>query len=237
VGFTLVRGLRARDSPSHARTKAALCPISAEGRLRGRTRPASGRSASLPFRWRRPPSKRGPPQRPSSITGVSPASESRVCRSLTCTDGVSEARHAPYVHDQYRLDRGVFTCCWRCAMSAADRVIGWSTALAVLGAALVAAVVSYEHARDLIRRWRGGCSVWVSRPSSGRRARWVRGASSCPLNWPAGEVVIEGENHGGGAVTQPKFGEDMVDVGLDRPLAHKQRAGDLGVVLPAANQG
>jgi hypothetical protein len=36
-------------------------------------------------------------------------------------------------------------------MSAADRVIRWSTALAVLGVALVAAVVSYEHASDLVR--------------------------------------------------------------------------------------
>jgi hypothetical protein len=44
-------------------------------------------------------------------------------------------------------------------MSVADRVIGWSTALAVLGVALVAAVVSYEHASELVRRWRGGRSV------------------------------------------------------------------------------
>jgi hypothetical protein len=36
-------------------------------------------------------------------------------------------------------------------MTAADRIIRWSTALAVLGVALVAAVVSYEHARALVR--------------------------------------------------------------------------------------
>jgi hypothetical protein len=36
-------------------------------------------------------------------------------------------------------------------MSGADRVIQWSTALAVLGVAAVAAVASYEHAFDLVR--------------------------------------------------------------------------------------
>ena len=36
-------------------------------------------------------------------------------------------------------------------MMAAERVIRWSTALAVLGVAAVAAVASYEHAYDLVR--------------------------------------------------------------------------------------
>jgi hypothetical protein len=36
-------------------------------------------------------------------------------------------------------------------MTAADRIIRWSTALAVLGVAAVAAVVSYEHASALVR--------------------------------------------------------------------------------------
>lgn len=36
-------------------------------------------------------------------------------------------------------------------MNAADRVIRWSTAGAVLGVVLVAAVASYEHAYDLVR--------------------------------------------------------------------------------------
>jgi Protein of unknown function (DUF2637) len=36
-------------------------------------------------------------------------------------------------------------------MTAADRVIRWSTALAVVGVAVVAAVVSYEHASALVR--------------------------------------------------------------------------------------
>lgn len=36
-------------------------------------------------------------------------------------------------------------------MNAADRIIRWSTALAVLGVAAVAAVASYEHAHDLVR--------------------------------------------------------------------------------------
>jgi len=36
-------------------------------------------------------------------------------------------------------------------MTSADRIIRWSTALAVIGVAAVAAVVSYEHASDLVR--------------------------------------------------------------------------------------
>ena len=40
----------------------------------------------------------------------------------------------------------------RCAVNGADRVIKWSTALAVLGVAGIAAVVSYEHATALFGR-------------------------------------------------------------------------------------
>jgi hypothetical protein len=36
-------------------------------------------------------------------------------------------------------------------MTAADRIIRWSTAAAVIGVAAIAAVVSYEHASDLVR--------------------------------------------------------------------------------------
>ena len=46
-------------------------------------------------------------------------------------------------------------------MSAADRVIRWSTALAVVGVAAIAAVVSYEHASDLVREH--GESGWTGR--------------------------------------------------------------------------
>jgi hypothetical protein len=46
-------------------------------------------------------------------------------------------------------------------MTAADRVIRWSTALAVLGVALVAAVVSYEHVSDLVRAY--GETGWTAR--------------------------------------------------------------------------
>ena len=45
---------------------------------------------------------------------------------------------------------GVFAGRWWCLMSPADRVIRWSTALAVLGVAAVGAVASYEHAYDLV---------------------------------------------------------------------------------------
>ena len=46
-------------------------------------------------------------------------------------------------------------------MSRVDRVIRWSTALAVLGVAAVAAVASYEHAYDLVRVH--GESGWTAR--------------------------------------------------------------------------
>src|ERR1700722_4498081 len=46
-------------------------------------------------------------------------------------------------------------------MNTADRAIKWSTALAVLGVAAVAAVVSYEHASDLVRAH--GESGWTVR--------------------------------------------------------------------------
>jgi len=56
---------------------------------------------------------------------------------------------------------GVSAGRWWCAVSAADRVIRWSTALAVLGVAAVAAVVSYQHASDLVRAH--GESGWTGR--------------------------------------------------------------------------
>jgi hypothetical protein len=46
-------------------------------------------------------------------------------------------------------------------VTAADRIIRWSTALAVLGVAAVAAVVSYEHASALVRAH--GESGWTGR--------------------------------------------------------------------------
>src|SRR3984885_13047015 len=49
---------------------------------------------------------------------------------------------------------------WR-AVNGADRVIRWSTTLAVLGVAGIAAVVSYEHASALVRAH--GESGWTGR--------------------------------------------------------------------------
>jgi Protein of unknown function (DUF2637) len=46
-------------------------------------------------------------------------------------------------------------------VNATDRVIRWSTALAVLGVAGIAAVVSYEHASALVRAH--GESGWAGR--------------------------------------------------------------------------
>jgi hypothetical protein len=44
---------------------------------------------------------------------------------------------------------------------AADRVIRWTTAVAVIGVAAVAAVASYEHAYDLVRAH--GEARWTAR--------------------------------------------------------------------------
>jgi hypothetical protein len=46
-------------------------------------------------------------------------------------------------------------------MTAADRIITWSTAGAVVGVAAVAAVASYEHAYALVRAH--GESEWAGR--------------------------------------------------------------------------
>ena len=46
-------------------------------------------------------------------------------------------------------------------MIAADRIIRWSTAVAVIGVAAIAAVVSYEHAGDLVRAH--GETGWTAR--------------------------------------------------------------------------
>src|SRR3984957_13590795 len=46
-------------------------------------------------------------------------------------------------------------------MTAADRIIRWTTAVAVTGVAAVAAVVSYEHADDLVRAH--GETGWTAR--------------------------------------------------------------------------
>ena len=107
---------------------------------------------------------RGPrPTRPDA--DVPPKRKAGHGRSPTRVDhvrkSVSEDRHAPYVHDRHRPDGRVFACCWWCAMSGADRVIRWSTALAVLGVALIAGVVSYEHASGLVRAH--GEGGWTAR--------------------------------------------------------------------------
>lgn len=51
-----------------------------------------------------------------------------------------------------------------CVMTVADRVIRWSTALAVLSVAAIAAMVSYEHASALARAH--GEPGWTGRPIS-----------------------------------------------------------------------
>jgi hypothetical protein len=52
-------------------------------------------------------------------------------------------------------------CCRWCPVTAADRVIRWTTAGAVIAVAAVAAVASYEHAYDLVRAH--GEAGWTAR--------------------------------------------------------------------------
>jgi hypothetical protein len=54
-------------------------------------------------------------------------------------------------------------------MMTADQIIRWSTALAVLGVAAVAAVASYEHTYDLMRGTvsQAGRLTWSRSPVDG----------------------------------------------------------------------
>jgi hypothetical protein len=91
-------------------------------------------------------------------------------------------------------------------MTAADRIIRWSTALAVLGVAVVAGVVSYEHASVLVREH--GESGWTGRlfPLTVDGLIYVSfdgdaglGAAKCPVpalaRWLAANVA-HGLGHG-----------------------------------------
>jgi hypothetical protein len=46
----------------------------------------------------------------------------------------------------WRNCRDQVFCCWQCPVMAADRVIRWTTAVAVISVVAVAAAASYEHA-------------------------------------------------------------------------------------------
>ena len=95
---------------------------------------------------------------PSRVISVSRHITGANYKPLTCSDAVSEVRHAPYVHDRHRADHGVRDYYWRCAMSGADRIIRWTTAGAVVG---MAAVASYERAYALVRAH--GEAGWTAR--------------------------------------------------------------------------
>jgi hypothetical protein len=77
-------------------------------------------------------------------------------------------------------------------MTTADRIIRWTTALAVVG---VAAVASYEHAYALLY-WPGGSSAWVGHrgDAGGQRGPWPgaragRGGGGCVVGGRAGRVL------------------------------------------------
>jgi hypothetical protein len=94
-------------------------------------------------------------------------------------------RHAPYVHDRHRLDHRVYAHCWRCAMSKADRIVRWSTALAVLGVAAIAAVASYEHACPHASPATQGSESSPSAPNGpGHKRSSPAGSGSSPCQQP-----------------------------------------------------
>ena len=74
-------------------------------------------------------------------------------------DGVRGARPTNWAWWRNCPDQ-VFRCWW-CPVMAADRVIRWTTAVAVIAVAAVAAVASYEHAYDLVRAH--GEAGWTAR--------------------------------------------------------------------------
>jgi hypothetical protein len=106
-------------------------------------------------------------------------------------------------------------------MSGGDRIIRWSTALAVLGVAAVAAVASYEHAYDLVRAHSetGGARHTSSAPRGpapgATTARFPRresrkpgresrkpGGKSCHVSSPQGEPQAMIKDRGGDCSTR-----------------------------------
>jgi len=74
-------------------------------------------------------------------------------------------------------------------MRSEDRVIRWSTALAVLGVAAVAAVASYEHAYEFLRAH--GESGWTTTDGKTRTAiiAAIDGAGVCGATRPASSMA------------------------------------------------
>jgi len=73
-------------------------------------------------------------------------------------------------------DSGVLAVQRWCTMNVTDRLIRWSTALAVVGVAAVAAVVSYEHASAVVQAdnesgWTG-CMIQLTLDGLIYGSRW-----------------------------------------------------------------
>jgi hypothetical protein len=84
--------------------------------------------------------------RSSSVISVSRHITGANYKSLTCSDVVSEDRHAPYVHDRHRADHEVRDYCWRCAMTGGHT---WSSGGLPRTVVAVWRVAPYEHAYAL----------------------------------------------------------------------------------------
>jgi hypothetical protein len=81
------------------------------------------------------------------------------------------------------LDRVLAAQRW-CTINAADRTIRWSTALAVVGVAVVAAVVSYEHVSALVRAHGDEDDAETLMELVANNAKRFRGTSKRFKLWP-----------------------------------------------------
>ena len=112
-----------------------------------------------------------------------------------------------------------------------DFVVGddWRVAVVVVAALALTAVL--VHAAGVNAWWLLPVCVFAALGWSLRRATPDDSSAGAP-----DQAVVEGEDHGRGAVAQPQLGEHVVDVRLDRALADEQLGGDLAVGLAPADQ-
>ena len=124
------------------------------------TRPLPGRLVSVGTDQPKREGDPSPGTRQGTIIRVG-QTRGRHWAELKSASGPSSGRLRAVSLGRRHADCGVLACCWRCAVNGGDRVIRWSTALAVLWVAAVAAVASYEHAYDLVRAH--GETGWTAR--------------------------------------------------------------------------
>lgn len=104
-------------------------------------------------------------------------------------------------------------------MTGADRTIRWSTAAAVIGVAVVAAVVSYEHASALVRAH--GETGWTAR---------LIPLTVDGLIWASSMVLLDSARRG---VLVPALARWLLGVGIAANVAHGLDDGPVGAAVAA----